>query len=199
MIKWILGILALIILAVAGTCFYGYKQLTGGGNSASVTMAGTPERIFAALATADSMALWMTDSKIEGPFGKGLLAVGDTLRSRSAAKPDSVTAVNSSFDSDWIVREVNAPTLLVMEMVSDSAGVRKVILVRRDSLAAMGDSTMVVTTFSSPLFDSLATTVRDSSKAGSSMLAGANKIMLGAMRMGTQGELEVLKKRVEGK
>ena len=139
------------------------------------------------------MALWMSDSKIEGPFGKGLLAVGDTLRSRSAAKPDSATAVSSSFDGDWIVREVNAPTLLVMEMVSDSAGVRKVVLVRRDSLAAMGDSTTLVTTFSSPLVDSLATTVRDSSKAGSSMLSGANKIMLGPMGMGTQGQVEELK------
>lgn len=199
MLKWILIVLGLIVLAVAGTCFYGYKQLTGGGNSATVTMAGTPERIFASLATADSMALWMSDSKIEGPFGKGLLAVGDTLRSRSAAKPDSGTTVSTSFDGDWIVREVNAPTLLVMEMVADSAGVRKVILVRRDSLAARGDSTTVVTTFSSPMFDSLAITARDSSKAGSSMLSGANKIMLGAIRMGTQGELEVLKRRVEGK
>ncbi len=198
MIKWILGILAVIVVVVAGTCFYGYKQLTGGGGSATVTMAGTPERIFAALATADSMVLWMTDSKIEGPFGKGMLAVGDTLRTRGAAKADSLPNVSTSFNGDWIVREVHAPTLLVMEMVSDSAGVQKVILVRRDSLAVVGDSTTVVTTFASPMLDSLSTTVRDSSKAGSSVLSGASKIMLGAMRMGTQGELELLKKRVEG-
>lgn len=199
MIKWILGILAVIILVVAGTCFYGYKQITGGGNSATVTMAGTPERIFAALATADSMAIWMTDSKIEGPFGKGLLAPGDTLRSRGSAKSDSMANVNTSFNGDWIVREVNAPTLLVMEMVSDSAGIRRVVLVRRDSLAAMGDSTTVTSTFSSPLLESLSEAARDTSKVGSSMLSSANKVMIGAIRLGTQGELEVLKRRVEGK
>ena len=88
--KWMLGILAVILIVVAGTCFYGYKQLTGGGNSVSITMAGTPERIFAAIATPDSMALWMTASQIEGPFGKGLLAAGDTLRLRQPAmKGDS--------------------------------------------------------------------------------------------------------------
>jgi uncharacterized protein YndB with AHSA1/START domain len=199
MIKWILGILAVIILVVAGTCFYGYKQITGGGNSATVTMAGTPERIFAALATADSMALWMTDSKIEGPFGKGLLAPGDTLRSRGSAKSDSMPNVTTSFNGDWIVREVNAPTLLVMEMVSDSAGIRRVVLVRRDSLAAMGDSTTVTSTFSSPLLESLSEAARDTSKVGSSVLSSANKVMIGAIRLGTQGELEVLKRRVEGK
>jgi uncharacterized protein YndB with AHSA1/START domain len=199
MIKWILGILAVIILVVAGTCFYGYKQITGGGNSATVTMAGTPERIFAALATADSMAIWMTDSKIEGPFGKGLLAPGDTLRSRGSAKSDSMANVNTSFNGDWIVREVNAPTLLVMEMVSDSAGIRRVVLVRRDSLAAMGDSTTVTSTFSSPLLESLSEAARDTSKVGSSVLSSANKVMIGAIRLGTQGELEVLKRRVEGK
>ena len=198
--KWMLGILAVILIVVAGTCFYGYKQLTGGGNSVSITMAGTPERIFAAIATPDSMALWMTASQIEGPFGKGLLAAGDTLRLRQPAmKGDSTSEVKTSFTGDWVVREVSAPTLMVMEMVSDSAGVHRVVLVRRDSLAAFGDSTTVVTTFSSPMLDSLSTSVGDSSRVGSSMLSGASKLMLGAMRFATEAELKLLKARVEGK
>jgi|CXWL01.1.fsa_nt_gi uncharacterized protein YndB with AHSA1/START domain len=200
MLKWILGILAVIIIVVAGTCYYGYKQLTGGGNSVSVTMAGSPERIFAAIATPDSMALWMTSSQIEGPFGRGLLVPGDTLRLRRPTMPgDSTREIKSSFTGDWVVREVNAPTLMVMEMVSDSGGTHRVVLIRRDSLAVVGDSTTLVTTFTSPMFDSLSTSVRDSSAVGSSVLSGANKIMLGAMRIGTEAELKLLKARVEGK
>lgn len=198
MLKWILGIMALIVLVVAGTCFYGYKKLTGGGGTVTITMAGTPERIFAALATPDSMVLWMSTSTIESPLGKGLLAAGDTLRIRQpAAKGDST--MGATFNGDWVVREVNAPTLLVMEMVEDSAGTRRVVLTRRDSLAAVGDSTTLVTTFSSPLLDSLSTSVRDSSKVGSSVLSGASKLMLGAMRLGAESELRLLKARVEGK
>lgn len=199
MLKWILGILAVIILVVAGTCFYGYKQLTGGGGSVTITMAGTPERIFAAIATPDSMVLWMQSSQIEGPLGKGMLAPGDTLRMRQPAVEGDTTVARTAFNGDWVVREVVAPTLLVMEMVSDSAGQHHVVLARRDSLAVAGDSTTLVTTFSSPMFDSLTTTVRDSSKVGSSMLSGASKLMLGAMRLATEAELKLLKARVEGK
>lgn len=200
MLKWILGILALIIVVVAGTCYYGFKKLTGDGGTVTITMAGTPERIFAALATPDSMVLWMSSSQIEAPLGKGLLAAGDTLRLRqSATKGDSASQMNGTFDGDWVVREVNAPTLLVMEMVEDSAGTRRVVLIRRDSLAVAGDSTTLVTTFSSPMLDSLSTAVRDSSKVGSSVLSGASKLMLGAMRLGAEAELKLLKARVEGK
>lgn len=197
MLKWILGALALIVIAVGGTCFYGYRQLTSGGDTITMTMAATPERIFASLATPDSMALWLSSSEVLGPFGKGLLAVGDTLRFKGTRRgADSTSGVRVS--GDWVVREVRAPYLIVLEMRADSADRRHVLLLRRDSLVATGDSTTLVTTFTAPLLDSLQATTRDSSKVGSSILGGATKMMIGAMRLGTEQELKRLKARVEG-
>lgn len=198
MLKWILGALALIVIAVGGTCFYGYRQLTSGGDTITMTMAATPERLFASLATPDSMALWLSSSEVLGPFGKGVLAVGDTLRFKGTGRgADSTAGVRVS--GDWVVREVGAPYLLVMEMRADSAGRRQVILMRRDSLVAAGDSTTLITSFNAPLLDSLQVATRDSSKVGSSILGGATKMMIGAMRLGTEQELQRLKARVEGR
>ena len=36
MLKWILGIVAFLFLAVLGTCWYGYNKLTAGGDTAFV-------------------------------------------------------------------------------------------------------------------------------------------------------------------
>ena len=196
MIRWILIGIGVLALAVGGTCFYGYKQLTGGGDTVVITMAGTPERVFATLATPDSMALWMTSSRLESPTGGALLAVGDTLRFRSIT--DQGDSSGTSVTGDWIVREVNAPTLLVMEMRSDSGARTGVVLMRRDSLVAVGDSTTIFTTYSTPLLDSVTTTVRDSSKVGSTILGSATKMMVGVMRLTTEEEYKGLKKRVEG-
>jgi len=196
MIRWILIGIGVLALAVAGTCFYGYKKLTGGGDTVVITMAGTPERVFATLATPDSMALWMTSSRLESPTGGTLLAVGDTLRFRSITVQGDSSG--TSVTGDWIVREVNAPTLLVMEMRSDSGARTGVVLMRRDSLVAVGDSTTIFTTYSTPLFDSVTTTVRDSSKVGSTILGSATKMMVGVMRLTTEEEYKGLKKRVEG-
>jgi uncharacterized protein YndB with AHSA1/START domain len=196
MIRWILIGIGVLALAVGGTCFYGYKKLTGGGDTVVITMAGTPERVFATLATPDSMALWMTSSRLESPTGGALLAVGDTLRFRSITVQGDSSG--TSVTGDWIVREVNAPTLLVMEMRSDSGARTGVVLMRRDSLVAVGDSTTIFTTYSTPLFDSVTTTVRDSSKVGSTILGSATKMMVGVMRLTTEEEYKGLKKRVEG-
>lgn len=196
MIRWILIGIGVLALAVGGTCFYGYKKLTGGGDTVVITMAGTPERVFATLATPDSMALWMTSSRLESPTGGALLAVGDTLRFRSISVQGDSSG--TSVTGDWIVREVNVPTLLVMEMRSDSGARTGVVLMRRDSLVAVGDSTTIFTTYSTPLFDSVTTTVRDSSKVGSTILGSATKMMVGVMRLTTEEEYKGLKKRVEG-
>lgn len=196
MLRWILIGLGLIALAITGTCFYGYKKLTGGGDTVVVTMAATPERVFATLATPDSMARWMTASRLESPTGGAMLAVGDTLRFRSITLKDDSSG--TTVTGDWIVREVNAPTLLVMEMRSDTGARTGVVLMRRDSLVAVGDSTTLFTTFSTPLFDSVSSVVRDSSKVGSTILGGATKMMIGVLRLATEGEYHGLKKRVEG-
>ena len=48
--KWIHGGLAVLVVVLAGTCYYGYKQLTDGGDSITITIDATPERVFASIA-----------------------------------------------------------------------------------------------------------------------------------------------------
>ncbi len=196
MLKWILGGAVLIILALAGTCYYGYSKLTGGGDTVAITMGASPERVFATLTTPDSMALWMTSSRLESPTGGAMLAVGDTLRFRGPTTGQDTTG--TVVTGDWVVRELNAPTLIVIEMLGDAAD-GKVMITRRDSLVAVGDSTTIYSTFTAPLFDSLSTTVRDRSKVGGSTLGSASKMIIGVMRMTTEEEFKGLKKRVEGR
>ena len=52
--KWIGGILLAVLFILVGASWYGYRTMTAGGDSASVTIAGTPERVFASLANHDS-------------------------------------------------------------------------------------------------------------------------------------------------
>jgi uncharacterized protein YndB with AHSA1/START domain len=196
MLKWILGAAVLIILALAGTCYYGYNKLTGGGDTVAITMGASAERVFATLTTPDSMALWMTTSKLESPTGGAMVAVGDTLRFRSITTRDNASGTSAS--GDWVVREVSAPSLFVIELMGDTSAT-KVMITRRDSLVTVGDSTTIYTTFTAPFLDSLSTTIRDSSKVGGSVMGSASKMMIGLMRMTTEEELKGLKKRVEGK
>lgn len=203
MLKWILGGILVIILALAGTCFVGYKKLTAGGDSVAMTFAGSQDALFAQLATPDSMVHWVVSAKVEGPFGRGLLAAGDTLFFGGGADVSISTKDSSGVEVSrrplWVVREVSAPTLLVLEMRVDSAGSSHVMLVRRDSLFTAGDSTTVVSTFASPMFDAMTNSVADSSKIGSSILGASSKLMIGASRAGAELDLKNLKTRLEGK
>ena len=88
MLKWILGGLAVLVLVLGGTCWYGYKQVTAGGDSAEVAIAGDQARVYAAMVNTDSMARWMGADVNITPAGRDL-AVGDTLRTtgRGSARP----------------------------------------------------------------------------------------------------------------
>ncbi|MES2123528.1 MAG: hypothetical protein V4503_02450 [Gemmatimonadota bacterium] len=192
--KWILGGLAIVAVLLAGTCFYGYKQLTAGGDTLTVTMAGSPDRIFASLATPDSMAAWVASAKVTRPLGKGMLAVGDTLVLDDPGRQIGGNRQNM----DWIVKEVAPPYLLVLAMRPDTGKLNGVLMERRDSLVAMGDSTAVISTFTTPMMDSVGTVTRDSSKMGGAIVAGASKVMVGALRLVYESDLKRLKARVEG-
>lgn len=194
--RWILGGLAVLAVVLLGTCYFGFKKITAGGDTVITTVGGTPERVFALLATPDSMSTWVASGKVTSPLGRGLLAAGDTL-----VMDDPGRAVGSTKQNvDWLVREVRAPYLLVLEMRQDSAGHgMRPILTRRDSLVAAGDSTRIVSTFSAPMMDSMAVAVRDSSRMGGALASGAGKLVVGAMRLVHESDLVRLKARVEGK
>lgn len=193
--KWILGILAVLILVVVGGAYFGYKKMTAAGDTLTMTIAGSPERVFASLATPDSMAAWVASAKVMRPIGKGMLVVGDTLVLDDPGRQIGGSRQNM----DWVVREISAPTLLVLEMRPDTGKVKSTLMMRRDSLVAKGDSTTIISTFSTPFMDSVGTVTKDSSRMGGAIVAGASKVMVGALRLVYESDLVRLKARIEGK
>jgi hypothetical protein len=189
MLKWVLIIVGVILVGLLGTCFWGYKQLTGGGGTAEVTLASTPERAWAWLNTGDSVAALADSVTTVTWTGTGAFAVGDTIRMRSVA---AAGAAQSNFE--WIVTRVDSPTVRVLSAFQDT--LRAPVLERIDSLVPVGDSLRISSTFTLPLFG--AENRPDSmGKLGGAILSGTGKMMQGAMRLTTQLELERLKARLE--
>ncbi len=195
MLKWILGGLLVLAVVLGGTCWYGYKQVTDGGDTAEVVMASTQERVFASLVNTDSMAAWMETTNIS-PLSRDLVP-GDTLRVRGTMRVRGQigTKVDGAADMQWVIRDIQAPSLIVMEMVDDSLG--RAVMSRRDEISMRNDSVVVRSIFSSELMDSVRTAEADSSKMAGSVLGGVHKLMVGGARMMTQSQLEQLKARVE--
>jgi uncharacterized protein YndB with AHSA1/START domain len=193
--KWIVGIVLVVIVGLAGTCWYAYQKLTAGGDSTTTTIGATPERIFASLADADSMPFWLGSRASVRASHPGPVTVGDTLRIDAA--DDSARGSNSRIT--WIVSDVQPAKLLVMQIRSDSND--QVIATQRDSLVAVGDSTMLITTVASPLMDSLRAAHSDSvrGKLAGAAIGMGSKIMLGAFRTMSERSHQRLKARLEGK
>jgi len=189
--KWIVGAALALILIVAGFCWYGYKRLTSGGNSGEVTIAASPDRVFAALADPDSMAVWMGSGTTVTAPHHGFVAVGDTLHidQSSGSRRRQVS---------WIVTDVQPPSLLVFELRSDTLG--SAFVVRRDSLVAAGDSTAVITTIASPAIDSIRTVRGDTGgKVGGALINVTAKVFTASLRLLSEEELKRLKAHIEGK
>jgi hypothetical protein len=192
--KWILGTIAVIVIGLATTCYIGLKKVTGGGDSAQVTIKGRPERVFALLTDRDSVLAWRTGVTDITPVLKRAFQSGDTIRITSALGSDSARTRTQL----WVVREVHAPALIVLDAVQfNSAGVPHVVNTRRDSLVAAGDSTRVIATLSmSPTF--LSAQTGGEPRGGAQAIGGlAEKLMLGTARMMAESELQQLKRYVE--
>jgi uncharacterized protein YndB with AHSA1/START domain len=185
--KWIVGGLLVVVVLIAGTCYYAMKKLGEGGNATRVTIGATPERVFAAYANADSMALWMTAGSL-APNAHGVLKAGDTLQvaagGRNSSRNQSVS---------WVVSEIHPPFSMVLEIRNDSS--RQVALLRRDSLASVGDSTVLTATFTSPAMDSLRAARGDTTTRGNII----ERAFTSLMRLLAETDLKRLKAHIEGK
>jgi uncharacterized protein YndB with AHSA1/START domain len=183
MLKWIAsGCLVLIVIA-AGLMYFGYRKVSSlaeGGPAVTVAMAATPERVFASLANADSMATWRPSVRASGRAG--ILRVGDTVRELDR-QVDSTDALIVS----WVVDTIVPNQLLVMRAKASGRG--NLNGTRRDSVAQVGDSTYVTS--------SLAMMFADSAQAAMAARNSAMKLMVAGMRIVTEGELKVLKARIE--
>ncbi len=186
--KWIVGAALLIVVVVIGTCWYGVRQLLSGGNQTSVTIAATPEHVFAMIADRDSMPVWMEKSSRPGS-GHGMLAVGDTARVDSTARMGRSGVPQRMA---WTVSLIDPEKLLVTE-VHDTAG--RLAFVRRDSIAGVGDSTMLITVFTMPAMDSIRRAQADTGGSRQTV----ERLIGSALRLRAEGENTLLKNYLEGK
>jgi hypothetical protein len=190
MLKWILGIVLVIIVAVMGTCWYGYTKITEGGGTTAVTVATTPERAWQYFTMPDSFSTWQDSSTAVRFSTDSALAVGDTVWLESREQ----SASNTRQRMMWVLERAEAPRLLVWAARDDSTRVE--IVRRTDSLVAVGDSVRLVSSFTSPVMDSIR--VNDSvGGMGSRLLSGAGKMAAGAMRLLAERDLARLKARLE--
>ena len=189
--KWIVGALLVLVVALAATCYIGYRRFTGGGDSVVVTIAGSPARVWASLADPDSMSIWMATGSTVIASHHGIVAAGDTLHVSTAA------GSSRQQNFTWTVSDVTPGRLLVLQMRSNVTG--QVFANRRDSLVAAGDSTLVVSTIGSPMIDSIRVERGDSGgKFGGAVLDFSSKVLVSAFRMQSEQDLRRLKARLEG-
>jgi len=194
--KWIGGCLLIVILLIVGSLWWGYQTMQSSlspDGSATVTIAGTPARVFASLANGDSIQSWMASGSSVSASRHGPLEVGDTVRVEM--QPGRGMRVQRLV---WVVSEVVPDRALGLELRTDTS--TRVMALRRDSLVATGDSTRLVSTVVSPMMDSL-TSARDSQgKKSAGRMAGLTAdLLLSAFRMQSKLELLRLKAMVEGK
>jgi uncharacterized protein YndB with AHSA1/START domain len=195
--KWVLRILGVVFVLALCAGYYGYRkyrQFTAAGNTTAVLIGAPRERVFGALANSDSIAVWMGRNSSITSTRHGALQPGDTLAIQSANDNG-----NARYRFTWTVREVVPNQLLAMDLRTDTS--TKVIATRRDSLVASGDSTIVISTVASPMFDQVRMTERDSNRsaAAGAMLNVGAKLALSAFRFQSETELKRLKAHIEGK
>jgi hypothetical protein len=192
--RWIAGIVAVVILALVGTCYAGYRRLTGGGNTVVAMVPENRARMFTLLTDHDSLLAWLPEGTTIRPERHGVLQAGDTIR---VAAPSRSGAPSGRAVQLWIVRDVKAPDVLGIEGIEfDPGGVAHPAFTRRDSLSAVGDSTRVVSTFvGSPLLPGAESTYTGGNDTKAALLNTAERLRLGAARMLWQGQLRQIERR----
>jgi hypothetical protein len=190
--KWIGGILLIIVLCIVGAMWAGYRKLTAAGDTPSIVVAGSPDRVFAALANHDSLANWWVIKGSPAPTGHGPLAVGDSLPAQTPR------ANGGGRLSNWIVDAIVPGKLLALSLRSGAVGM--VVVVRRDSLVARGDSTEIITSVTTPMITSLQTGDSGTApKRGAGLIGVSSKLLISAMRLQSNVELTRLKSHIEGR
>lgn len=190
--KWIVGGLLVLVVLVAGTCYYGIKKLTSGGDTAVVMIGASPERVFASLADPDSLTTWVDKGSTVTSSRHGLLQVDDTFH---VVRP-GLKAGRTGETTAWRVMAVDPGHTLTLTLASDSlAGVA--LITRHDSLAAIGDSTRLSVSYGAQLLDSTRMSVKGAGKNSGAVMGFAQKMIVAAMRLSMEQDLQRLKARIE--
>lgn len=193
--RWILGIVAVVILALVATCYAGYRRITSGGDTVASTVAGDPTRVFRLLTDSDSLLDWLPEGSTARPERHGIVQPGDTIRVAAPVRRETSTGQAMQV---WIVREVKLPDVLAVDAIEyDRGGVPHPAYSRRDSVFAADDSTRIVSTFVlAPLFANADSVRATSGAVTGSLLSTAERMRLGAARLMWEGQLKRIGRRV---
>ncbi len=192
--KWLGGCLIVLVLLIAAGSWWGYQAMKNNlspDGTERIVIAGTPARVFAALANGDSVLQWMAEGNTVTTSRHGPLMVGDSLRvglRRTIGMPQRPMI--------WQVMEIVPNQVLALRLMTDTS--QRVVAIRRDSLAAVGDSTSIVSRVVSPLLDSLKNAhATPSPKASDGIIGLTSDLMIGAFRMQSKLDLLRLKAHIE--
>jgi uncharacterized protein YndB with AHSA1/START domain len=191
MLKWIASGCLVIIVVIAIVMYAGYKKMqsiAAEGPSVAVAIHATPERIYAAMSHTDSLPAWFAPNATLRSTKKGALAIGDTIYMLNRRDTLGTTA--------WIVDTLVPNTVVAMRWVSIQN--RMTITRRRDSLSVSGDSTLVTSTHTSFLTDSLAALRGRASGVSAGVLEMSSTMSVAGARLQAEAELKRLKAHIEG-
>ncbi len=190
--KWIAGGVAVLLLLLIGTCYWGLKKFSEGGGSSVVMIGASPDRVFASLADPDSLTTWVDVGSMVASSRHGLLQAGDSFR---IARPARKSGVGGDITT-WRVVESVPGRSLMLRIANDSLG-KVAIISRYDSLSIVGDSTRLSTTYGAETLDSTRLSTKGGGKTESAVLGFAQKLIVAALRLATETDLQRLKARVE--
>ena len=185
MLKWIGGCAVLVIVLLAAGMWYAMRTMRGSlspDGVERVAIAAPPARVFASLATGDSIATWMAQGNRVRTSAGGLLEKGDSIAIETPVRLGMKQAPMT-----WVVQRIDSNRARVLELTSSA--VAGPMAIRYDSLVAMGDSTIVLSTIRWSFSPA------DSAKAASSTA----ELMLSMFRMQSKLELQSLKSRIEAR
>jgi hypothetical protein len=183
MLKWIGGCLVLVVVLIAGGSWFAMRSMRNSlapDGSVRVSIAASPQRVYASMGDGDSLKTWMAQGSTVTTWRGGPLVVGDSIKVELRRSLGM-----SQTPMTWHVREL-VPDRVIALSVSQGG---RPIGVRRDSLVAAGDSTVIVSVLTSSL--------NDSTKSSAAGVAG--DMVLSMFRLQSKLELQSLKARLEGR
>lgn len=175
--KWIGGILLVVIVCVMGLAWWGYRKVADTfepDGSIRVAIAAPAARVYASLSDADSAGTWMAGGSTVTAGRHGTYVPGDPIRIE-------VRSVGPARPVTWTVTEV-VPGQFVTKKLESPDPRHKFTVIRRDSIAAAGDSTIVISRMSTT------TPVTDTGE----------QMMISMFKIQAKLELTTLKSRIEG-
>ena len=181
MLKWVGGCLVLVVVLIAGGLWFAMRSMRdtlGPDGSVRVSIAASPQRVYASMSNADSLKTWMAQGNTVTTWRSGPLVVGDSIKIEIRRSLGTAMV--------WRVRELVPDQAITLDLTQ---GTTQPVGVRKDSLIAAGDSTIVVSVITS--------TAGDSVKSGASGLAA--DMATSMFRLQAKLELQTLKARLEGR